>query len=52
VEGVGNKLFMDNYFSLLQLFSGLYSRKINFVTQFVTQQARHAKNFDFEIKER
>jgi hypothetical protein len=29
VEGVGHKLFMDNYFSLPQLFSDLYYRKIN-----------------------
>jgi hypothetical protein len=29
VEGIGHKLFMGNYFSLLQLFSDLYNRKIN-----------------------
>jgi hypothetical protein len=29
MEGVRHKLFMDNYFSLPQLFSDLYNRKIN-----------------------
>ena len=29
VEGTGHKLFMGNYFSLLQLFSDLYNRKKN-----------------------